>query len=69
MLQRHDAVVILKAGRVRARIVALLEQTGRLQDAVYFEQIGREQQCRVDDVTRLPAEPGAYFALFLVSRS
>ena len=68
-LQRHDSVVVLKAGRARTRIVALLEQTGRSRDAIYFEQIGREQQCRVDDVTHLPPEPGSYFALFLVSRS
>lgn len=65
-LKNHNSVVIMKAGQSRQRILAALCDTGRAVDATYLEYIGREQQFIEQDVTRLPAEPGPYFSLFLV---
>lgn len=65
-LESHDSVVIMKAGRARPRILALLEQCGRSQDARYLEYIGREQEFIEVDIKRLPAQAGPYFSLFVV---
>ncbi|RDE18260.1 precorrin-2 C(20)-methyltransferase [Motiliproteus coralliicola] len=65
-LRDHDAVVIMKAGQARPRILQLLAQSGRLDDARYLEYIGREQQQQVDDVRQLADEAGPYFSLFVV---
>ena len=65
-LREHDAVVIMKAGQARPRILKLLAQAGRSGDARYLEYIGRDNEMRVDDVTELDAEAGPYFSLFVV---
>jgi precorrin-2/cobalt-factor-2 C20-methyltransferase len=67
-LHTHDTVVILKPGRHRAAILALLGKSGRLKNTVYIEHVGRDRQQVVTDLTRLPSTPGPYFALFLVTR-
>ncbi len=67
-LADYDSIVIMKPGRRRPQIVALLEQTGRLDDAVYVEQATRPEQRIVDRVGELDSVPGPYFSLFLVTR-
>ena len=68
-LAEYAYLAILKTGRQRPLILQLLRQSGRLRDAVYVEQVSREEQRIVWDVQQLPdEEPGPYFALFLVSR-
>jgi len=68
-LNDHDGVAIIKPGRYRHRIVALLEETGRIGDAVYVAYATREEQYIVKQVNELGNEPGPYFALFLITRS
>jgi len=65
-LINHDSVVIMKAGRSRQRILALLEETQRVQDANYLEYIGRENEQLVANVETLANESGPYFSIFVV---
>jgi len=65
-LQTHDAVVIMKAGRARPRILKLLEDCDRTKDARYLEYIGREQEHIEKNVSNLANEAGPYFSLFVV---
>jgi len=65
-LTSHDSVVIMKAGRARPRILALLEQTARMADANYLEYIGRDNQHIVTDVSQLTNAVGPYFSLFVI---
>ena len=67
-LNDHDSVVIMKAGRARPRILALLDETGRAKDARYLEYIGRENQRIEADLRQLVPEAGPYFSLFVVTR-
>jgi len=66
-LANHDSAVILKAVQ-RQRILELLRQSGRFEQAVYLERIGREDQRIVRDLHRLEAGAGIYFSLFVVRR-
>lgn len=68
-LCQHDTVVIMKAGKARARILKLLKKTNRFQDGHYLEYIGRENEKVVRDLAALTAEEGPYFSLFVVCRS
>ena len=68
-LTQNDTVVIMKAGRARAKILAALEQTKRVNEAQYLEYIGRKNQKIVENITHLQDESGPYFSLFLVTRS
>lgn len=68
-LNAHDSVVIMKAGRSRARILEALERSGRAEEAVYLEYIGRDGQRVETDVGRLASEAGPYFSLFVVTRA
>jgi len=67
-LEQHDSLVIMKAGQARPRLLALLEQSGRTEDARYLEYIGRDNQRIVDDVRQLAVEVGPYFSLFVINR-
>ncbi|WP_372831123.1 precorrin-2 C(20)-methyltransferase [Pontibacterium sp.] len=67
-LQQHDSVVIMKAGQARPRILALLEETGRNNDARYLEYIGRENQRVESSISELANEVGPYFSLFVITR-
>jgi precorrin-2/cobalt-factor-2 C20-methyltransferase len=67
-LNRHDSVVIMKAGRSRARILSALEQSGRSADASYLEYIGRDNEMIETDISRLDSNAGPYFSLFVVTR-
>jgi precorrin-2/cobalt-factor-2 C20-methyltransferase len=67
-LNTHDSVVIMKAGRARPRILAILDKTGRMADANYLAYIGREKQEILMDVAQLARQSGPYFSLFVVLR-
>ena len=67
-LLAHDTVVIMKAGQARPRILALLAQTERLEQAQYLEYIGRENEYICTDVEQLSPSAGPYFSLFVVTR-
>lgn len=68
-LQQHDSVVIMKAGQARPRILSLLAEMGRNDDARYLEYIGRDNQQIETDVRQLAHEAGPYFSLFVVTRA
>ena len=68
-LQQHDSVVIMKAGRSRPRILSLLRETERWNEAHYLENIGRPGELIIKDMDQLADEPGPYFSLFVVTRS
>jgi precorrin-2/cobalt-factor-2 C20-methyltransferase len=67
-LLEHDAVVIMKAGIERPRLLALLKETQRFEDAHYLEYISREKQKVVTDLTQLEECAGPYFSLFVITR-
>lgn len=69
-LVNHDSVVIMKAGRARQRILALLDAAGRTEDACYLEYVGHDDERVVQNMATLAreAEPGPYFSLFVVTR-
>ena len=64
----HDSVVIMKAGRARPRILAILDKAGRTADANYLAYIGRENEEILTDVAQLANQAGPYFSLFVVLR-
>jgi len=68
-LLKHDSVVIMKAGRARPRILALLKETNRLGEARYLENIGRRDEIIFEDMAVLDDEAGPYFSLFIVTRT
>ena len=72
-LTEYDSVAILKAGRHRPRLLTLLKKTGRLNEAVYLENMGMATQRVETDCLNLyqtqAAELGPYFSLFIVTRS
>ena len=65
----HDSVVIMKAGRSRPRILMLLRETGRWNEASYLENIGRPGELVIESMDQLADEPGPYFSLFIVTRA
>ena len=68
-LVEHDSLVIMKAGLARVRILALLAETGRSEQANYLEYISRDNQLINTDVSALASEAGPYFSLFLVTKA
>ena len=69
VLNQHDSVVIMKAGRERQRLLALIAESGRSHEANYLSYISREQQTICRDVSELADEPGPYFSLFVIIRA
>lgn len=67
VLNTHDSVVIMKAGRARPRILSALTQTGRIEDARYLEYIGRDNEMIETDVNLLLPQAGPYFSIFVVT--
>jgi len=68
-LRDFDSVIIMKAGRSRPRLLALLERTQRMSDAHYLEYIGRENERIISDVCALEQkEAGPYFSLFVITK-
>jgi len=68
-LLQHDSVVIMKAGRARPRILSLLKETNRWDEARYLENIGRRDEIIFEDMGVLDDEAGPYFSLFVVTRT
>ncbi len=68
-LNEFDSVIIMKAGRSRPRLLALLEKTQRTDDAHYLEYIGRDNERIISDISSLETqEAGPYFSLFVITR-
>jgi len=68
-LLNYDSVVIMKAGSARSRLLQLLQQTQRFNEAVYLAHIGREQEYITYNLDELDQEKhGDYFSLFLIKR-
>ncbi len=67
-LLEHDAIVIMKAGIERPRLIKLLKATNRFDDANYLEYISRDNQKVITDLDLLEDEVGPYFSLFVVTR-
>ncbi|WP_417697136.1 precorrin-2 C(20)-methyltransferase [Psychromonas sp.] len=67
-LLEHDAVVIMKAGIERPRLIALLKETQRFDDANYLEYVSRDQQKIIRDLNQLDNVAGPYFSLFVITR-
>ena len=67
-LLQYNSVVIMKAGKARARILQALQATNRSDDACYLSHIGRDNQQCITDVSQLDNTPGPYFSLFLVTK-
>jgi precorrin-2/cobalt-factor-2 C20-methyltransferase len=68
-LLHSDSVAILKLGRHRPRLLALLRETGRTEDALYVEQASRVAERVIKRFADIPATPGPYFSLLLVTKS
>lgn len=66
-LKQFDALVIMKAGQARPRILKLLAESGRSHEAKYLEYIGRDNQKVVSDISQLENSAGPYFSLFVIS--
>lgn len=69
ILNNHDTVVIMKAGRSRTRILNALELSDRTGEAEYLEYIGRDNERIEHDVSVLKDRTGPYFSIFVVTRS
>ncbi|WP_409439053.1 precorrin-2 C(20)-methyltransferase [Psychromonas sp. GE-S-Ul-11] len=67
-LLEHDAVVIMKAGIERPRLISLLKETKRFDDANYLEYVSRDQQKIIRDLNQLDNVAGPYFSLFVITR-
>lgn len=68
-LRDYDSVIIMKAGRARPRLLALLDKTQRMADAHYLEYIGRDNERIISDVDSLDKHAkGPYFSLFMVTK-
>ncbi len=68
-LRQFDNVAIMKPGRRRAELLALIERANRIDDCCYIEYAGHEKQRIVRDIRTLDERPGPYFSLFLINRS
>lgn len=67
-LADYDSIAIMKPGRHRPQILELLRESGRADDAIYVEQATRQGQRIITELDDVPATPGPYFALFLITR-
>lgn len=69
LIADFDTIILLKAGRVRSDILALLEKLNLLDSAIYAERLGLPDERIVRDVRALNRnEQGAYLSLFLVRK-
>jgi len=67
-LRQFDNVAIMKPGRRRAELLALIEQANRVDDCCYIEYAGHENQRIVRDIRTLDTQAGPYFSLFLINK-
>lgn len=67
-LRDYETVVLMKAHRRFEQIYALLEETGRLDEAVYVRRVGSVNQEVVSDLRTLVGQPLDYLSLIIVAR-
>ncbi len=68
-LRSFDNVAIMKAGRPRSRLVELICEAERTEQACYIEYATQAEQKVVRDITTLGDDAGPYFSLFLINCS
>jgi precorrin-2/cobalt-factor-2 C20-methyltransferase len=68
-LETFDTVVLLKVSRVLDQLIAILEQRGLLDEAVFVERCGTSQERIVKDVASLRGQRVNYFSLLLVRKA
>lgn len=66
-LARGDTVVVYKGGRQMPRVLDAVKDAGRLEHAVYGEELGSEQELR--SAARDHAAPGPYLSTVIVPAS
>jgi precorrin-2/cobalt-factor-2 C20-methyltransferase len=67
-VELFDTVVLLKVNRVLDRLIAILEQRGWLDGAVFVERCGTPHERVVRDVSSLRGRRVHYFSLLLVRK-
>ena len=65
-LGTFESVVIMKPGSQRARLLGLIEQSGRTQDGVYIEYAGHPEEKIVRDLRQITGSAGPYFSMILL---
>src|SRR6266508_2931301 len=68
-LQSYDTVVLLKLSAGLDRALDLLEEAGRIDQAVWVRRCGQPEQEILADVHQLRGKAVDYFSLLIVSRS
>lgn len=68
VLATFDTVVLLKVSAGIDAIVDALEQTGRVDDAVWVRRVGRPEQAVERDLRRLRGTRPDYFSLIIVRK-
>ena len=68
-LETFDTVVLLKVNRVLDQLIAILEQRGLLDGAVFVERCGTSRERIVKDVAGLRGQRVSYFSVLLVRKA
>jgi len=68
-LQQFASVVIMKVGKHRARLCALIRTAERVKESCYIERVGQVGERVQYNINELDTSVGEYFSLFLVTRS
>lgn len=68
LLTEFETVVLLKAGPVLPRIIAALEETGLLDQALYAEYVGMPEELIARDLRGLDLHNRPYLSLVIVRR-
>ena len=68
-LEEFDTVVLMKVGRVFARVRDLLRELGLLAGAVYVRRVGLPEQVLIRDLEAVRAEDLDYLSLVIVRRN
>lgn len=67
-LQSYDSVAILKVGRHRDRVIQVIREANRADDAVYAEFVGQANEKIMHNLRDVEPGVGPYFSLILISR-
>jgi len=65
-LDTFDSVVIMKPGSQRARLIALIKQSGRTQDGIYIEYTSHAEENIIRDLHQIEDGTGPYFSMILL---
>jgi precorrin-2/cobalt-factor-2 C20-methyltransferase len=68
-LKNFASVVIMKAGKHRARLCKLIQIAQRSEDACYIERAGQKGERIEYNIKTLSTASGDYFSLFLVTKN